>query len=150
MNTSPGTTPEENEARVLHFHRERLNGSVRMARVSLRKGESSLFHRHTLTRDTFYVLSGVLTVSVRDPGAAGGGPAYHLVPLPGKAEARRRRDGMVQLGLEPGEVLVIEPEVLHCAANLEEEPCSFLCIEGVGEYDFRPEPRRGPGESLLT
>jgi hypothetical protein len=31
---------------------------------------------------------------------------------------------------------VIEPEVVHCASNLDEEPCHFLCIEGIGRYDF--------------
>jgi quercetin dioxygenase-like cupin family protein len=38
--------------------------------------------------------------------------------------------------LTPGDVLVIEPGVVHCASNLHDTICRFLCIEGVGEYDF--------------
>jgi quercetin dioxygenase-like cupin family protein len=38
--------------------------------------------------------------------------------------------------LDPGDVFVIQPGVVHCAMNLDPEPCHFLCIEGIGEYDF--------------
>jgi len=41
-----------------------------------------------------------------------------------------------ELRILPGEVLVLEPQVVHCASNLEDAPCRFLCIEGIGRYDF--------------
>lgn len=136
-------TPQKNEARVLSFSRERLAPGVMMASVSLRQGESSLFHHHSATKDTFYVLQGELTLMVRPLIGAGANPAYHLIrkgrseshPAPGAGE------GLVKVTLVPGDVLVVEPGVVHCAANLGENPCSFLCLEGVGHYDFVPAER---------
>lgn len=52
--------------------------------VALRKGENSLFHWRTRTRDAFYVLSEVLTLSLRVPDTSSEAPRYHLIPLGGK------------------------------------------------------------------
>lgn len=133
---------EQNEAAVLYFRREKLTDGVHMARVALRRGENSLFHRHTRTRDTFYVMSGTLTITLHLDGSDG--PAgYHAV-CETKPEVKRDRQGrhVHRVTVQPGEVVVIEPGVLHCAANAHDSPCHFLCIEGVGEYDFVEEPVR--------
>jgi hypothetical protein len=45
--------------------------------------------------------------------------------------------------LAPGDVLVIEPGVVHCTANLDDAICRFLCIEGIGDYDFIQDDLRG-------
>ena len=126
----------ENERRVLGFRRDLLANGVHLARVALRKGESSLFHHHPKTRDTFYVLKGELSVTIRvhEERAT---PGYHLVCR----RAEQWIDNVagrpaVRVFLGCGDVLVVEPGVVHCAANLREAPCEFLCIEGVGEYDF--------------
>ncbi len=126
----------ENERRVLGFRRDPLADGVQVARVSLRKGESSLFHHHTRTRDTFYVLRGELAVTLRvhEERSTRG---YHLVSRCAEQwiENVAGRPA-VRTFLGCGDVLVVEPGVVHCAANLRDAPCEFLCIEGVGEYDF--------------
>lgn len=130
----PRISPEENERRALSFRRERLTEGVQVAHVAVRKGENSLFHHHSRTRDTFYVMSGQLTVTIRLGGSE---KPYHLI---GACPPLETRDGAGQpvhrVTLGAGDVLVVEPRVVHCAANLHDEVCRFLCIEGVGEYDF--------------
>lgn len=127
---------ERNEASVLHFVRDRLTDGVHVANIALRRGENSLFHVHSETRDTFYVMSGRLTVHVRvlqDATALG----YRgLFSTP--AEVVSGADGVQthRVAILPGEVLVIDPGVVHCAMNLDDDACKFLCIEGVGTYDF--------------
>jgi quercetin dioxygenase-like cupin family protein len=127
---------ERNEASVLHFARERLTDGVHVANIALRRGENSLFHVHTITRDTFYVMSGRLTVHVRVAHDAPKLGYRGLLSTP--PEVRESADGELthRVVVLPGEVLVIEPGVVHCAMNLEDDACKFLCIEGVGAYDF--------------
>ncbi|MFZ5892167.1 MAG: cupin domain-containing protein [Myxococcota bacterium] len=128
-------TPAQNEASVLSFRREQLGEGAQVAHVSLRRGESSLVHSHTNTRDTFYVVSGRLSVTLYESGGAS--RPSHWTTCSEAAEIRRQGDHLVRrFCLRPGDVLVIEPGVVHCAANLHEAPCSFLCIEGIGVYDF--------------
>lgn len=133
----PRITPEENERSVLHFRRERLHEGVQVAHVAVRRGENSLYHHHTRTRDTFYVMSGRLSVTLR---IEGGGTGYHLISKePPRIEQDVAGRSIHRVTLVPGDVLVVEPGVVHCAANLHEDVCRFLCIEGVGEYDFIQE-----------
>jgi quercetin dioxygenase-like cupin family protein len=142
----PETTPQENEARVLSFRREKVHQGVHVATVGLRRSESSLMHFHPATRDTFYVMEGRLTVTIvvePTPGVAPyqsfGREAVRIEALASGGEAHK-------VSLTPGEVLIIEPGVVHCAANLDQAPCHFLCVEGVGVYDFvqPPSPRPPP------
>lgn len=134
------TTAAENEQSILEFRRERLAEGVQVAHVAARKGENSLLHHHTRTRDTFYVLSGQLTVTVYVKDDDNPQGCYHAVaaqpPLVSATVAGQRIHRVV---LVPGDVLVIEPGVVHCAANLHDTVCRFLCIEGVGDYDFIQE-----------
>jgi quercetin dioxygenase-like cupin family protein len=128
-------TAAENEARIQSFRRERVAEGVQIAHVTLRRGESSLLHSHTMTRDTFYIASGCLTLTVfEDTGTPQ--PSFQSITAR-PAEVRKQGAGRVlRFRLGAGDVLVIEPGVVHCAANLDDEACSFLCIEGVGAYDF--------------
>jgi mannose-6-phosphate isomerase-like protein (cupin superfamily) len=130
-------TAAENERTILGFRRETLADGVQVAHVAARRGENSLLHHHTRTRDTFYVLSGELTVTLHLASDAIPSSCYSAVCAlkpsvsPGSAGQHIHR-----VQLLPGEVLVIQPRVVHCAANLRDEVCRFLCIEGVGDYDF--------------
>jgi mannose-6-phosphate isomerase-like protein (cupin superfamily) len=132
-------TPEENESRVLAFRRERLADGVQVAKVALRRGENSMFHHHTRTRDTFYVLNGELTISLRLDAAAARAMlrGTRVEQTEGVLDDAGRP--LTRVTLRSGDVYVVEPGVVHCAANLRDTPCEFLCIEGVGEYDFVPE-----------
>lgn len=127
---------ERNEAQVLHFSRAKIADGVHLATIALRRGETSLFHLHTETRDTFYVMSGRLTVHVRVVQGVTN-PGYAGVMATGP-EVTSGADGAVthRVIVLPGEVLVVDPGVVHCAMNLHDEPCNFLCLEGVGAYDF--------------
>lgn len=131
----PTISAAENERAVLSFRREPMADGIQMARVALRQGESSLFHHHSRTRDTFYVLKGELVVTLR---VASGSPGYYVIAKP-RREAAGPEPRMTRVTLGPGDVLVIDPGIVHCAANLAAAPCEFLCLEGVGEYDFIQE-----------
>ena len=129
-------TPEENEARILHFKRETVADGVHVARVALRRGESSTFHQHTTTRDHFFVMEGRLTITLR-LGTRGADECYRIL---GSATTEVSRDHLGEavhrVRLLPGDMFRIEPGIAHCAANMDEEHCRFLCIEGIGAYDF--------------
>jgi mannose-6-phosphate isomerase-like protein (cupin superfamily) len=130
-------TAAENERNLLGFRREQLAEGVQVAHVAARRGESSLVHHHTRTRDTFYVLSGQLTITLHLPPGAIPSDCYNSLcsaePIISYGDAGEQTH-RVRLG--PGDVLVIEPGVVHCASNLHDAVCRFLCIEGVGDYDF--------------
>ncbi|HKO49648.1 MAG TPA: cupin domain-containing protein [Polyangiaceae bacterium] len=128
-------TAVENEASIQSFRRERVAEGVQVAHVTLRRGETSLLHSHTNTRDTFYIAAGCLTLTLYEHA---GTPTPSFQPISARpAEVREQRAGQVlRFRLHPGDVFVIEPNVVHCAANLDDEACSFLCIEGIGTYDF--------------
>jgi len=127
---------EENEASVLGFSREKLFDGVHMVRVALRRGESSTRHLHTRTRDVFFVMSGRLTITVHlpHPQRMGAYRSFSSSPV----EVQQSGDGVVihRVFATPGEVVMIEPGTVHSATNLDADPCHFVCIEGVGEYDF--------------
>ncbi len=130
-------TAAENERSILGFRRERLAEGVQVAHVAARRGENSLLHYHTRTRDTFYGLSGELTGTLHLASDVIPSSCYQALCAskpsvsPGAAGQHIHR-----VQLSAGEVLVIQPRVVHCAANLRDEVCRFLCIEGVGDYDF--------------
>lgn len=137
-------TAAENEASIQSFRRERLSEGVQVAHVTLRRGETSLLHSHTRTRDTFYILAGCLTLTLHEATGTPN-PAFHLISAASDTSTPTRQPNDVRetnsgrthrIRLRPGAVFVIEPGVVHCAANLDDQACSFLCIEGVGEYDF--------------
>jgi quercetin dioxygenase-like cupin family protein len=127
---------DENEARILGFRRENLFEGVQMARVALRKGESSTFHSHTKTRDVFFVMSGRLTITVRLESAFRVNAYEALSSMVFEIQRAANGDFIHKLRVLPGEVVVIHPGTVHCATNVDEEPCHFVCIEGVGPYDF--------------
>ncbi len=133
-------TAEQNESSVLGFRREQLADGVQVAHVAARRGENSLVHHHTRTRDTFYVLAGQLTITLHLAADAIPSNCYHSLcrvkPIVTIGEAGKQTH---RVQLAPGDVLVIEPGVVHCASNLHDAICRFLCIEGIGEYDFIQE-----------
>jgi quercetin dioxygenase-like cupin family protein len=127
---------EDIESSVLSFHRELVHDGVHVANIGLRKGEASTFHHHSETADTFYVMSGALTITLYVE-AGREAPHYRsLCATPPRVE--RLVDGreVHRARLVAGDVFVIEPNVVHCASNMDDEPCRFLCIEGIGRYDF--------------
>ena len=139
----PAITAVENESSILQFRREQLAEGVQVAHIAARRGENSLLHHHTRTRDTFYVLSGLLTVTLYLKADDIPSNCFHpLCAMKPQISSSKSGELIHRVQLAPGEVLVIEPGVVHCASNLHDAICRFLCIEGVGDYDFiHEEPR---------
>ena len=133
------------EASVLSFTREQVCDGVQLARIALRPGESSTFHSHTATRDTFFVMHGQLSIDIR-VGSRDPTSLYHAVYVR-ELEPRQNVGGELvhRLHLTPGDVCIIVPGVVHCASNLTASACHFLCIEGVGAYDFIEIATNSPG-----
>jgi quercetin dioxygenase-like cupin family protein len=40
--------------------------------------------------------------------------------------------------LAPGEIFAVAPGVAHLVAGVDDRPCKFIVIQGVGVYDFVP------------
>jgi hypothetical protein len=81
-------------------------------------------------------MSGRLTVHVRVPQGATKLGYGGLTSTPAEVTTGANGEQTHRVVVLAGEVLVIEPGIVHCAMNLDDEICKFLCIEGVGAYDF--------------
>ena len=73
------------------------------------------WHHHTTISDTFFCLEGPMVVETRAP------------------QASRR--------LECGERLSVPPGRPHRVSAAGAGRCSFVIVQGVGEYDYVPEAR---------
>ncbi len=40
--------------------------------------------------------------------------------------------------LEPGGTLSVQPGIPHIVSGVDERPCKFMVVQGVGTYDFVP------------
>ena len=76
-------------------------------------GELIPWHHHTQVTDHYYSLEGMVLIETRAP-------------------ATRRE-------LNPGESATVTPPTAHHVSNPSPNPCRFLLIQGVGEYDFVKE-----------
>jgi quercetin dioxygenase-like cupin family protein len=135
---SENRVQQEVESGVLAFRRECIQEGVHLARIAIRPGETSTPHYHPVTRDVFYVMAGVLTVTVEVPADATT-PLYDsLAAAMPKIVPTEAGTQIHTIRLEAGEILAVNPPAVHCTSNAGDEPCSFLCIEGIGEYQFVP------------
>jgi len=129
----------EVESGVLAFRREGIQEGVHLARIAIRPGETSTPHYHPATRDIFYVMAGTLTITVEVPAAEGGVPPYDSLAAAAPEIVRTATGHEIHtIRLHPGEILAVNPPAVHCTSNAGDGPCSFLCIEGIGEYRFVP------------
>jgi len=83
---------------------------VRVTLMTLGPGEATPWHKHSAVTDTAFRLDGEVEVQAREP------------------ETNTR--------LLPGEPCRMAPGRVHRVANVGAEPCRFLLVQGVGEYDF--------------
>jgi len=128
------------EGGVLFFRRERIEEGVHLARIAIRPGETSTPHYHPSTQDVFYVMAGDLTVTIEvnpdDPLAP-----YRSLCTSAPEIIRGENGRQIHtLRLRPGDILVVNPLTVHCTSNRGETPCSFICVEGIGEYRFIQAP----------
>ena len=82
-----------------------------ISEITLLPGQEVPWHYHNNVTDTFYCLSGCTSIRHGHRGKA---------------------------KLKPGESISVPSETPHQVENLDAEPCRFLIIQGIGQYDFVP------------
>lgn len=85
---------------------------VQVSHLVLAPGEEVPWHFHSDVRDTFYALRGPVTIYTREPEATA--------------------------VIETGEVLQTRDRQPHRVFNASDHEISFVLIQGVGKFDFRP------------
>ena len=88
-----------------------MEGADMRARLlTLAAGQCVPWHYHSAISDSFVCLQGPMVVETRAPRAT------HV--------------------LRPGERCVVPPKTAHYVHGLDDGPCQFMVLQGVGEYDF--------------
>ncbi len=85
---------------------------LRVRELALAAGQRVPWHHHTQITERFFCLTGPMQVLTRDPDAA------HV--------------------LAAGETCTVAPGTPHRVSGVDDGPCSFISVQGVGEYDFVP------------
>ena len=96
--------------KVRRIHVVAKGADVLVREYTLDSGEFIPWHHHTIVSDYYYGLEGKVLVQTRNPAA--------------------RHDVGV------GETATVTPPTAHHVSNPAGEPCRFLLIQGVGQYDF--------------
>lgn len=84
--------------------------NLRVRELSLAAGQCVPWHFHSRITDTFFCMEGPMVVATRAPRAR------HV--------------------LQPGNTLAVPPGTAHRVAGVDDGPCRFITVQGVGEYDF--------------
>jgi len=100
--------------KVRSIHVVAKGDDVLVREYTLDPGEVIPWHRHTHVADYYYGLEGVVVVETRDP--------------PARCEVAAGRSATVM------------PPTVHQVSNGGAQPCRFLLVQGVGQYDFVPAP----------
>ena len=96
------------ERRSSHAARE----GFRINELQIAADQEVPWHFHTNIQDTFYVLDGAITISLREPEAT-----IHLAPQQTYSVERQRP---------------------HRVTNGGSGSATFLVLQGIGEYDYVP------------
>jgi mannose-6-phosphate isomerase-like protein (cupin superfamily) len=83
-----------------------------LAKLQISPTQKVTWHYHSNVHDTFYVLSGSISIFLQDP----------------KEEVR----------LTPGQTFAVPPKRPHLVTNGGDASAAFLVLQGIGEYDFVP------------
>ena len=85
---------------------------LRVRQLRLAAGQCVPWHYHNEVTDIFFCMKGPMCVQTRDPD--------------------------VVFELQPGNTVEIPAGRPHYAAGVENRPCEFIVIQGVGTYDYVP------------
>ncbi len=85
---------------------------LRVRVLTLAAGQNVPWHLHSDIADSFVGLEGVTIVETRSP------------------------DQVMQL--QPGQRCTVEAKTPHLVHGLDDGPCKFMIIQGVGVYNFVP------------
>jgi quercetin dioxygenase-like cupin family protein len=86
--------------------------NLRVRELALSQGQCVPWHYHTNITDTFFCMEGPVLVCTRNPDAR------HV--------------------LQPGGKLSVYPGTPHRVTGLDDGPCRFMIVQGVGAYDYVP------------
>jgi len=86
--------------------------NLRVRLLALGEGQCVPWHYHNNITDTFFCMHGPMQVTTRDP------EEVHV--------------------LEPGGTFAVAPGVAHLVTGVDDRPCQFIVVQGVGVYDFVP------------
>jgi mannose-6-phosphate isomerase-like protein (cupin superfamily) len=96
----------EVERRAYHAAR----AGFRIAELQISPTQTVPWHYHNNVQDTFYVISGTIHISTRDPSE--------------------------EVCLTPGQTFAVRPGRPHMVANAGNSSAVFVVLQGMGEYDF--------------
>ena len=105
----------QSEGRKRHLERPGFH----ITELQLSSTQCIPWHAHSFVQDTFYVLNGRIKVSMRDP--------------------------VEEKVLAVGETFTVAPTRPHRVTNEEQSSCTFLVLQGVGNFDFIPLETRISG-----
>ena len=86
--------------------------NLRVRLLALGRGQCVPWHYHTNITDTFFCMQGPMQVKTRNPDEV------HV--------------------LEPGGTCAVPPGTPHIVTGVDDQPCKFIVVQGVGVYDFVP------------
>lgn len=86
--------------------------SLRVRRIALGHGQCVPWHYHSQVTDTFFCMRGPMQVKTRDPDT-------------------------VQV-LPAGGTFAVSSRTPHYVSGVDDGPCEFMVVQGMGEYDFVP------------
>lgn len=90
--------------------------NLRVRMLALDEGQSVPWHYHSNITDTFFCMEGPMQVTTRNPDQV------HV--------------------LEPGGTFAVAPGVPHLVTGVDDGPCRFIVVQGIGVYDFVPATER--------
>ena len=85
---------------------------LRVRELALGRGQCVPWHYHSAITERFFCMTGPMQVLTRGPDAS------HV--------------------LGPGDSCTVDPGTPHRVSGLDGGRCSFISVQGVGEYDFVP------------
>ena len=103
-----------------NIHGNRIDGqetlaetpNLRVRMLTLGGGQCVPWHLHSTITDTFFCMLGPMQVETRDP---------HAVHR-----------------LDPGQTRAVPPGIPHRVSGIDDGPCKFMIVQGIGPYDFVP------------
>jgi mannose-6-phosphate isomerase-like protein (cupin superfamily) len=105
--------PVKNTSHVYEVERRAYYAArpgFRIAELQISLTQTVPWHYHSNVQDTFYVISGAIRISSRDP--------------------------IEEVCLTPGQTFSVRPGRPHMVANAGHTSAVFLVLQGMGEYDF--------------
>jgi quercetin dioxygenase-like cupin family protein len=85
---------------------------LRVRLLALGEGQCVPWHYHNSITDNFFCMEGPMQVTTRNPDEV------HV--------------------LEPGGICAVKPGTPHLVTGVDDRPCKFIVVQGVGAYDFVP------------